>query len=137
MGLPIATTKGGICFAFPDVCMTPIGTSDVPVPYPNIGLLSEAKDVSDEEGKTVRVAGHYVILHTSKIENTKGDEAGTKGVKSKTDVGGEVTFKIENNGSETVKINGVSVIRMTDKTLQNNGNANGIVLGGIPNVRCG
>ncbi|MFQ5629158.1 MAG: DUF4150 domain-containing protein [bacterium] len=126
MGLPITTTEGGICFAFPDVCKTPIGTSEVPIPYPNIGLLSEAEDASTD----VRVAGHPVILENSEIKKTMGDEAGTGGPGP----GERVTFT---SASASVRINGEFVVRMTDKTSQNNGNAKGVVLGGVANVRCG
>lgn len=126
MGFPIATTGGGICFAFPDVCNTPAGPNMVPVPYPNIGQLGEAQGVSTN----VKVGGHMVILKESKIPTTSGDEAGTGGPKIK----GPVEFT---RSSNSVKINGKYVVRMTDTTTQNDGNAVGIVLGGVSNVLCG
>jgi hypothetical protein len=47
---------------------------------------------------------------------------------------GAVTFE---QGSQIVKIHGKSVVRMFDPTKQNEGNANGFVLGGVPNVLVG
>jgi hypothetical protein len=145
MGLPIATTQSGfICFAFPDVCRTPVGPSVVPIPYPNIGQLSGAQQVSDGSlGGAVNVAGHPVILaRTSQIPTTTGDEAGTLlGVISNT-VAGPGAFT---RGSLTVHVNGKQVVRLGDQTGQNHSgpasnpvsNAVGIVLGGVPNVLAG
>lgn len=139
MGLPIATTAGGICFAFPDICKTPIGTSTVPVPYPNIGQLSEAENVSEN----VRVAGHEVIHEESYIKDTTGDEPGSKGgIKSAVKNGG-VRFT---SFSSSVRVNGKAIVRMTDSTAQNVNNveeddwienAIGVVLGGEATVLCG
>lgn len=132
MGLAIATTGGGICFAFPDVCKTPPGP--VPVPYPNIGRLEEASGVPISL-KNVRVAGHWVITKDCKILETRGDEAGSGGgIVIEGKPGGPVIFT---SASETVKVNGQGVVRMTDTTTQNDGNANGMVLGGVSNVLCG
>lgn len=133
-GLPIATTKaGGICFAFPDVCKTPAPPGPpVPIPYPNIGQLQDAIQTSDGSVKPgpVRVGGEHVILQASQIPTTTGDEAG-----SASPTKGPVSF--EDGGSGTVKIHGERVIRMGDPTRQNNGNARGTVLGGVPNVLVG
>lgn len=126
MGFPIATTAGGICFAFPDVCQTPAGPSMVPVPYPNIGQLSDAQETS----RKVNVGGNPVILKDSTIPKTSGDEAGAGGPGP----AGKVEFT---RSSNSVRINGKFVVRMTDTTTQNGGNAVGIVLGGVPNVLCG
>ncbi len=127
MGFPIATNGGGICFAFPDVCNTPIPSGPtVPVPYPNIGQLSDAKGTSSK----VNVGGNPVILKDSEIPTTSGDEAGTGGPGP----GKEVIFT---SSSNSVKINDKFVVRMTDTTTQNAGNAVGIVLGGVSNVLCG
>jgi hypothetical protein len=125
MGLPVATTGGGICFAFPDVVNTPVGPATAPIPYPNIGQLSDATGTST----TVKVGGNPVILKGSTIPSTSGDEAGTAGLNK-----GKVTFT---NASSKVKMNGDFVVRMTDPTSQNGGNATGVVLGGVPTVLCG
>ena len=133
MGKPITTTSGGICFAFPDVCTTPAAPSPVPVPYPNVGQLSDIADGSDN----VNAAGIAVVHLESTIadQKTKGDEAGTAGggVTSGT-TKGAVEFT---SSSATVKVNGKGVVRMFDSTLQNNENAVGIVLGGVATVLVG
>ena len=126
MGKPVSTSAGGICFAFPDVCNTPIGVGTVPVPYPNVGQLSDAQSVSD----TVRAAGNPVIRDNSNIPTTTGDEAG-----SASPTKGKVEFA---KASQTVFCDsGKAVVRMFDTTKQNNGNAVGIVLGGVPTVMVG
>jgi len=148
-GFPIATTKSGfICFAFPDVCKTP--PPNAPIPYPNVGKLQEAKKVSDQSTGTgeVKVGSDFVILaqklptEGSEIQTTTGDEPGvTGGVISNVNMKGVYFPK----GSATVQIHGRPVVRMFDQTQQNVGgpqaaamsNANGIVLGGVPNVLVG
>jgi hypothetical protein len=137
--MPIATKKpGGIAFAFPNVCKTPPPAPGVPIPYPNIGQLSQADNASDSSTGTgeVKAGGYLVILaKTSVIQSTLGDQAGSGGgVQSGPPPGGKVEFT---SGSGTVKIHGKSVVRMTDPTTQNAGNANGIVLGGVPNILVG
>lgn len=133
MGQPI-TTKDGVCFAFPDVCYTPVPppTTEVPIPYANIGQLSQATT----EAKSVLVAGKPVITSKSEIPTTTGDEAGSNGGASngRKPPGGKVVFK---TFSQTVKAEGGNVVRMFDTTEQNDGNAVGTVLGGVPTVLVG
>lgn len=134
MGFPIATTKpGGVCFAFPDVCLTPSGSTPVAIPYPNIGQLADAILVSDNlDGTgqgTVLVGGFPIILQSSRIPQTTGDEAGSASITR-----GTVTFT---QGSTSVFVHGQSVIRMFDPTEQNSRNAVGQVLGGEPTVLVG
>jgi hypothetical protein len=137
MGFPITTTQPGFtCFAFPDVCKTPAPPgSPIPIPYPNIGQLSDATGVSDNGSKgKVEVGGYYVLLNDSEIPQTTGDEAGSVGGVRSGVTRGKVTFT---QGSASVKIYGQSVVRMSDPTEQNNGNAVGQVIGGVPNVLVG
>lgn len=133
---PVTTTAGGICFAFPDICLTPIGTGSVPIPYPNIGQLADAVDVSDSTGTgEVTVGGNPVVLaETSTIPETTGDEAGSDGGVTSGSTKGAVDFT---RGSSTVTIHGKAVVRMLDPTEQNDGNAVGVVLGGVTNVLVG
>ena len=130
MGKPIAVTDG-IAFAFPNICLTPAGPAQVPIPYPSIAQLSDAKDASEN----VTAGGKGIILKgKSKVNSTSGDEAGTgKGVPSGTQ-GKECTFT---QGSSSVKVNGKSVVRMGDPTQQNGTNAMGTVLGGLATVLVG
>jgi hypothetical protein len=134
MGKPIATTKsGGICFAFPDVCYTPSPSGQVPIPYPNIGQMSDA----NPHTTTVKAAGNWIITEESKIPNTTGDQAGSIGAINSNppnSVGGAVTFETY---SGTVKAQGKRVVRMFDSTEQNNGNAVGQVLGGEATILVG
>lgn len=132
MGKPITTTKGGICFAFPNVCKTPTPGGPIPIPYPSIGQLSATQDPSAD----VKAGTKPVVTIASKISSTTGDAAGTLGgVKSSpVSFGGPVKFT---QGSGTVFANGNAIVRMGDPTDQNNGNAVGIVLGGFPKVMVG
>ena len=128
MGQPIATkTSGFICFAFPDVCLTPAWPSPIPIPYPNIGDLGQAETTSTN----VYAGGDLVIHKGSNIPVTTGDEAGAVGPTTK----GKVKFT---SASKSVFVNnGQGVVRMFDSTSQNNGNAVGKVLGGCPTVFVG
>ncbi len=131
MSKPVATqTKGFICYGFPDVCWTPVGSSQQPVPYPNSGDLADIQDSS----ANVWIRGKAVVHKQHEIPFSTGDEAGTgKGIKSNT-VAGPVRFT---RGSQSVYVNGFSIIRMFDPTLHNDGNANGNVLSGDTTVFAG
>jgi hypothetical protein len=100
------------------------------VPYPNIGQLRDADGVAD----SVRVNNEPVIIQDSTIPSTTGNEAGTTGGITSGGTQGEVEFT---TASTTVLINGVGVVRMFDSTTQNDGNAVGTVLGGVPTVLVG
>ncbi len=137
MGQPIATKKAGfIAFAFPDVCNTQVGPATVPIPYPNIGQLSDATNISDgSNGNPVYAVGNPVILvNTSEIPTTTGDEAGALGGVTSGTTKGKVEFT---QGSSSVFVNNKAVVRMFDPTKQNNGNAVGTVMGGEPTVLVG
>lgn len=73
MGLPITVKGQGICFAFPDVCLTPAPPGPpVPIPYPNT-LKSQLADAS-REAASVFAGGNPVITSKSSIPITTGDE---------------------------------------------------------------
>ena len=129
MGKPITTKSGGICFAFPNVCLTQVGPATVPIPYPSIGQLSDTTGTASD----VKAGGSEVVIKTSSISSTTGDSAGQSGVKSGT-VSGPVSFK---SSSNSVLANGQGVVRMFDQTEQNGTNAVGVVLGGFPQVLVG
>ncbi|MBK4216490.1 DUF4150 domain-containing protein [Paracoccus caeni] len=124
MGKPITTTAGGICFAFPNVCLTQVGPATVPIPYPSIGQLSAAGGSG-----TVKAGGSNVVRQADTISSTTGDAAGQAGVTS-----GPVEFV---TASATVFAEGSPIVRLSDQTMQNSGNASGIVLGGFPKVLVG
>ena len=132
MPKPIATTSGGIAFAFPNVCMTPVpGSAPVPIPYPNIGQLSSAGGEA-----TVKAGGNPVITTDHTIPTTTGSEAGSNNNTGANPpaFNGEVAFA---EGSGTVLVKGASVVRLLDATKQNNEGAVGKVLGGFPTVLVG
>jgi hypothetical protein len=132
MGAPIATTEGGICFAFPDVCLTPAPPGPlVPLPYPNIGQLSEAIDTAN----SVLVNGKPVVTKQSNIPTTSGDEAGSSGGVTSGTTKGKVEFV--SFSASVLAEDGKNVVRLGDTTRQNNGNAVGTVLGGNPSVLVG
>jgi uncharacterized Zn-binding protein involved in type VI secretion len=130
MGQPI-TVKDGICLAFPDVCLTPAPpSSPVPIPYPNTAQLSDATGTA----ATVKVGGKEVVTEASSIPSSTGDEAGSNGGVTSGSTKGECKFT---TFSATVKANGKGVVRMGDSTTQNDQNAVGTVLGGVPTVLVG
>ena len=136
MAKPIAVAKG-IAFAFPDVCQVPVGTGMVPVPFPNIAQLSDAKPVTDEPDKELKVGGDYVLIKTSIVDVSTGDEAGSGGgLKSGQPQAGpcEIT-----QASETVVYgpNKDGVVRFMDTTDQNDKNAVGFILSAVPTVMVG
>jgi|GEM_PF-6432748 len=131
MGQPLTTKAAGICFAFPNVCdtQTPSGAI-VPVPYPSIGQLSQTEEVAE----SVFAGGNAAVTSNSQIPSTTGDEAGLTGTISGSPVGGPVEFV---TFSQTVFAEGHNVVRLSDTTKQNDGNAVGQVLGGVPTVFAG
>ncbi len=131
MGMPITVKGQGICFAFPDVCLTPVGTSTVPLPYPNVGQLAEATGTAN----SVLVGGQPVVTSHSRIRSTSGNEAGSAGGVTSGTTKGAVHFDV--GFSTTVFAEGGNVVRLGDATRQNNGNARGTVLGGVPTVLVG
>ena len=135
MGKPIPTAGEGICFACPDVCKTPapVPSGFVPIPYPNTGQLADAKPTAT---KNVLVGSEGIITSKSEIPylKTTGDEPGSLGGIISGTTKGEVKFVTY---SISVKAEGSHVVRMFDSTTQNNGNAVGQVLAGVPNVLVG
>ena len=115
---PASTKGGGQCFAMPDVCLTPAPPAPpIPVPYPNIGMVNQAKKTS----KKVKFSGKEVVTKKSEISRSSGDEAGVnKGVVSGMNMD-KVTFK---KGSSKVKIEGQPCVHLTIMTGHNGSNAN-------------
>lgn len=134
MGMPITTKTTGICFAFPNVCDTQTPAGPVPIPYPSIGQLSDAQQVTDGGSDGVYAAGNPLVTVNSSISSTTGDSAGTTGTTSGQPVGGPVEFS---SGSGSVFANGHAVVRLLDPTEQNHVNARGVVLGGVSTVMAG
>ncbi len=115
---PASTKGGGQCFALPDVCLTPAPPAPpVPVPYPNTGMVNQAKKTSTK----VKFAGKEVVTKKSEMSRSMGDEAGlNKGVMSGMNMS-KVSYK---KGSAKVKIQGQDCVHLTSMTGHNGSNAN-------------
>ena len=115
--MPASSKGGGQCFAFPDACLTPPPPPGVPIPYPNIGMLNQAK----KESKVLKWDGKWALTTKSEIPRSSGDEAGVlKGVISKMNMG-KITFK---KGSMKVSIEGQPAVHLTSMTSHNGMSAN-------------
>lgn len=102
----------------PDVCNTPAPpVGQVPVPYPNTGMLNQATNVSSN----VRFVNKEVVTVKSKIPMSMGDEVGTLGGLISGKNMDEIQFKI---GSSTVKVEGQPCVHLTSMTSHNGSNAN-------------
>ncbi len=116
----ITTTGQGQCMGTPpDVCKTPTPGGPVPIPYPNIAMLSDGKGC-----KKVKIQNKHVLRQGDKMSKSSGDNAGTAG-------GGVVSNKFKGKceiamGYATVKVKGKKVGHQTSMTKHN--------LGGSPNT---
>ena len=105
----------GTSIATNDVCMTPMGPSSVPVPYPN---MAQSADM-ENGAKTVTADGHPMGHAGSYFKTSTGDEAGTnKGVGSGT-IQGKAEFI---SFSFDVFVEGQGVVRAFDQMIHNNRN---------------
>lgn len=108
--------SGAVVVSGPDVCLTPMGSSVVPIPYTNV-----AGSVSLADGsKTVKIEGAMGAIDGCCYKKSTGDEPGVKkGVGS-----GTIKDKAEFiNYSFDVKIEGKGACRNSDPMTQNNKNA--------------
>ncbi|MGZ3423654.1 MAG: PAAR-like domain-containing protein [Polyangiales bacterium] len=113
---PVMTKAGGECLAVPDVCKVPAPPAPpVPTPFPNQASFSSATGEID----AVVVENKEVVVMTSKIPSSKGDEAGTAGGVISGVNRGEATFKI---GSERVFAKGKKVVLQMHPSSHNGGN---------------
>ncbi len=98
-----------------DVCLTQVGNSVVPIPYPNV---AQSKD-ADKTASSVFINGQPACTKDSVFAKSKGDEPGNKkGVKSGTK-GDEASFIM---GSSNVFIEGVAAVRAMDMMVSNKQN---------------
>jgi hypothetical protein len=118
--IPASTNGGGQCFAFPDVCKTPVGPSVVPIPYPNVAMNTQAKGGTC--AKKVKICKKKAVVVGTEIAMSSGDEAGTAG-------GGVVSGKFKGpakflTGYQKVLIEGKVAAFLTSVTGQNGTAAN-------------
>jgi hypothetical protein len=110
------TNSGAVVISGPDVCLTPMGSSMVPVPYINIARSSTLADGT----KTVKINGAMGAIDGCCYRTSTGDQPGAgRGVASGT-VGDKAEFI---NHSFDVKIEGRGVCRNSDPMTQNSKNA--------------
>ena len=115
----VATKKGGMSNAFPDVCKTPSPAGPVPIPYPNIANCKDAD--SGSCAPKVKIGGKKVLTGKTKIKKSTGDEAGTaKGVISQKTRGEAKAMR----KSTKTKAGGHGVVFQTCILGQNGTNAN-------------
>ncbi|MFT3775520.1 MAG: DUF4150 domain-containing protein [Minicystis sp.] len=74
---PAASKAGGQYFAMPDVCFVPAPPPvvQVPVPFPNMAQVASTDGAVDK----VLIENKETVVEGSKVPNSSGDEAGTKG----------------------------------------------------------
>ncbi|MFL0799236.1 MAG: DUF4150 domain-containing protein [Agarilytica sp.] len=110
--------SGGLSAVFPDVCLTQIGNSVVPIPYPNIGKASDTT-----KGPTsVKTDGKMPMVKGAQYSKSTGDQPGKKkGVASGTitDVCEFMLYSFD------VKFEGKNVCRMGDPLFHNKKNTMG------------
>jgi hypothetical protein len=118
MQFPGATKAGGATLGAPDVCKVPAPPAPpIPTPFPNNGDV----DGSDDTVEKVVAEKKEIVVESSKISRTKGDEAGTlKGMVSSDDMG-QVVFK---QYSSKVYTDGKKWVHHTATTGHNGSNAN-------------
>lgn len=97
----------------PDVCLTPIGNSIVPIPYPITHDLGASEQCSED----VFVDGEPAFLHQlSFVDDVQGDEPGTKGGVI-SGVYTKISHSLQHSGS--VYINGHAIVRTGDLVQMN------------------
>lgn len=108
-------TSDGVLNTYPDVCMTPVGSTIVPVPYGNTAFSKDTASGS----RTVTVDGNSIMLKDAMFSKSTGDEPGTaRGIRSGT------TASIARfiNYSFDVMVEGRNVCRRSDPMISNKGN---------------
>jgi hypothetical protein len=118
------TTAGGMCLAFPDVCLTPT-PAPTPVPYPNVSL--HPTSVAFVPNVLVTCAPAHNMLTVAPLTN--GDNPGVAtGVASGTVMGPSRNV----TAAFTVIVGCAPMTRLTSMSIQNNTNAPGAAI--VPSV---
>src|SRR5688572_23537364 len=115
---PIATTAGGTCSAFPDVCLVPSPAGPaIPTPFVDVGDCTQA----DGAIESVRIGSGLVVVEGTRIPKSTGNGPGTAGGVVSGVNRGEVVFR---EGSAKVRAKGKRVAFLTSRTAHNGANAN-------------
>lgn len=104
--------SGGILTTSPDVCLTPVGNSVVPIPYTNVARSADTSQGSS----SVCMDGNPIMLKGSLFSKSTGDEPGTAGGISSGVTGGKAKFV---NYSSDVFVDGKPVCRRLDPMVSN------------------
>ncbi len=121
------TSAGGLCIAFPDVCLTPAppAPAPIPVPYPNVG--ADPTNTGFVPNVLMTCAPAHNLGTAPPMTN--GDNAGLgTGIASGTVMAPARTM----TGAFTVLVGGMPLARLTSVTLQNSTNAPGAKV--VPSV---
>jgi len=107
--------SGGSSTVFPDVCLTQVGNTVVPIPYPNTGKSADTANGP----KSIAIDGEMPMVKGAIYTQSTGDEAGTKkGVASGT-IKDECEFMMY---SFNVMFEGRNVCRLGDPLFHNKKN---------------
>ncbi|MSP24431.1 MAG: DUF4150 domain-containing protein [Myxococcales bacterium] len=102
----------------PDVCKVPAPPAPpIPMPFPNMGQVANATKTSTK----VFVENKALVVETSEIPSSTGDQAGSGGGLISGTVGDKIVFRL---GSTTVIAEGKGVAYQTGLTAHNGANAN-------------
>ena len=115
MGMPASSKAGGMCLGFPDVCKTPILGVPVPIPYPNIAQVSNAKKTVDK----VVIENKETVVKPSKMKSSMGDEVGVQNGVISSKIMKKVTYKKK---SPKVSFKGKKAVYHTAMTSHNKDN---------------
>jgi hypothetical protein len=104
--------SGGVVATSPDICLTPVGNSILPIPYANV-----ARSV-DTAGRSSSVVmnGNSIMLKGAFFSRSTGDEPGKAGGVSSKVTGGKAKFV---NYSSDVFVDGKPVCRRLDPMVSN------------------
>jgi hypothetical protein len=121
------TSAGGMCMAFPDVCLTPAPPAPAPVPIPYPNIAADPTDTAFVPNVLLTCTPAHTMATQPPITN--GDNAGVgTGVASGTVMGPARTV----TAAFTVLVGGMPLARLTSVTIQNNTNAPGAKI--VPSV---
>ena len=115
------TIQAGMSMASIDVFNTQVGPAQVPIPYPNIAETAMATPTTTK----VFVMSTPVLIKTSKVAISQGDDAGVKGGLISGKFIQEMVFTAV---STSVMFEGKGVGRFGDPTKNNKANAFGTII---------
>lgn len=118
MNLPASSKAGGTCLGVPDVCQVPAPPAPpIPTPFPNTAQLASATKTCAK----VKIENQDVVVETSEIPTSSGDEAGTLGGVVSGTFAQKVVFR---RSSSKVKAEGKGLVFQSATSAHNGSNAN-------------